>query len=158
MMNAIRKSTWTIMILGAAAGCAGDDGAAPAPVPSSATAVAKPDTTPIPPAPPISKGADMKKPDEAPSVEGPKAENAKAGAGAKKLTSDEVAAIKELPDAEQSVATAQFICPVSAHNLGSMGKPVKVTAEGRTFYICCDSCEEKVKSDPKAVIAKLDKK
>ena len=28
-----------------------------------------------------------------------------------------------------------------------MGKPIKVTAEGRTFYICCDSCEEEVKTE-----------
>jgi YHS domain-containing protein len=33
-----------------------------------------------------------------------------------------------------------------------------VSAEGRTFFICCEGCEEKVKSDPKAVIAKLDQK
>ena len=46
---------------------------------------------------------------------------------------------------------------MSAHHLGSMGKPIKVTAEGRTFYLCCDDCEEKVKADPKGVIAKLDK-
>jgi YHS domain-containing protein len=39
-----------------------------------------------------------------------------------------------------------------------MGKPIKVSAEGRTFFICCEGCEEKVKSDPKAVIAKLDQK
>jgi YHS domain-containing protein len=39
-----------------------------------------------------------------------------------------------------------------------MDKPIKVTAEGRTFFLCCESCEDKVKSDPKGVIAKLDKK
>jgi YHS domain-containing protein len=39
-----------------------------------------------------------------------------------------------------------------------MGKPVKVTYDGRTFYLCCKSCEADVKADPKAIIAKLDKK
>lgn len=38
-----------------------------------------------------------------------------------------------------------------------MGKPLKVTAEGRTFYLCCENCQKDVKADPKAVIAKLDK-
>ena len=74
------------------------------------------------------------------------------------LTSEELAAVKELPEGEQAAASQQAVCPVSMHHLGSMGKPIKVTAEGRTFYICCDGCEDKVKSDPKTVIAKLDKK
>ena len=42
-------------------------------------------------------------------------------------------------------------------HLGSMGKPMKVTAEGRTFYICCDGCEEDVKTKGKEIVAKLDK-
>ena len=88
-------------------------------------------------------------------VEGPKA--SKPAGAAAKLTADDLAGIKELPKAEQDAAIAQVVCPVSTHNLGSMGKPLKVTAEGRTFYICCDSCEEKVKTDGKAVVAKLDK-
>ena len=37
-----------------------------------------------------------------------------------------------------------------------MEKPIKVTAEGRTFYLCCEGCEEDLKANPKAVIAKLD--
>jgi hypothetical protein len=38
-----------------------------------------------------------------------------------------------------------------------MGKPLKTSAEGRTFYLCCKGCEDDLKADPKAVIAKLDK-
>jgi hypothetical protein len=149
-MNVIRKSAWATIILGAVAGCAGDDEPAPpAAVPGSPPPAVKP-ATDAAPAP--------KKGDEAPKVEGPKAENSKSGTGAAKLTPDELTAIKELPAAEQDLATQQAVCPVSTHHLGSMGKPVKVTAEGRTFYICCDDCNDKVKADPKAVIAKLDKK
>ena len=37
---------------------------------------------------------------------------------------------------------------MSTHHLGSMEKPIKVTAEGRTFYLCCEGCEEEVKSRP----------
>jgi YHS domain-containing protein len=101
---------------------------------------------------------DEPKKDEPPKVEGPKAEGPKASAGAVKLTADELAAIKELPAAEQDQALKQVVCPVSNHNLGSMGKPSKVTAEGRTFYLCCDDCQEELKKNPKAVIARLDKK
>ena len=39
-----------------------------------------------------------------------------------------------------------------------MGKPVKITAEGRTFFLCCEGCEEEIKADPKEFIAKLDAK
>ena len=77
---------------------------------------------------------------------------------AAKLTDDELAAIKQLPAAEQAVAIQQAVCPVSTEHLGSMEKPIKVTAEGRTFYLCCANCEKELKADPKAVIAKLDKK
>jgi hypothetical protein len=148
-MNAIGKSVWMVMILGAVAGCAGEDQPAPAPAGPSTSAPAVTPAAPGAPAP--------QKGDEAPKVEGPKADASRPGAGAVKLTADELAAIKELPESEQRQASQQAICPVSTHHLGSMGKPVKVSAEGRAFYICCEHCDKKVKSDPKAVIAKLDK-
>lgn len=93
-----------------------------------------------------------KKADAKPSLEGPSTE-----AGAAKLTDEEIAEIKKLPADEQASALAQAVCPVSGHNLGSMELPIKVSAEGRTFYLCCEGCEKKVKNDPKAVIAELDK-
>ncbi len=92
-----------------------------------------------------------------PKLEGP-SQGSNSESAPAKLTDKELAAIKELPAAEQAVAIKQAVCPVSSHHLGSMEKPVKVSAEGRTFYICCEGCEEEVKTDPKAVIAKLDKK
>jgi hypothetical protein len=153
-MNLIRKSTWTILFLGGVIGCSTEEEAAPAPT----TKVNYPSVS-TKEAPPVSPPAtgEPKKSDEAPKIEGPKAENSKP-AGAVVLTSEELAAVKELPEGEQTAASQQGVCPVSTHHLGSMGKPIKVTAEGRTFYICCDSCEDKVKSDPKTVIANLDKK
>ena len=45
----------------------------------------------------------------------------------------------------------------AATTWGRMDKPIKVTAEGRTFYICCDGCEDEVKTKGKEVVAKLDK-
>ena len=38
-----------------------------------------------------------------------------------------------------------------------MGVPIRVTAEGKTFFLCCKSCEKEVKADPKAIVAKLAK-
>jgi hypothetical protein len=159
VMNLIRKTSWTMALLGLTAGCAGEgDDAAPTAGATSPPVVAKPAPSGIPPAPAIPTSGEKAKADEAPKVEGPKAESSKTDAKDSKLTAGDIAAIKELPEAEQAVASKQAVCPVSSHNLGSMGKPIKVTAEGRTFYICCDGCEDKVKTDPKAVIAKLDKK
>jgi YHS domain-containing protein len=165
-MNATCKSVCSIVLLGLVVGCGGEsDTAAPPPADGGAKAnyppTGKAGATIKSPASstagsgsaPGAKPADTKKGDEAPAVEGPKADNKDS-----KLTAEELAAIKELPAADQAAAIAQAICPVSTHHLGSMDKPVKVTADGRTFYICCDSCEDKVKSDPKGVIAKLDKK
>jgi hypothetical protein len=99
-----------------------------------------------------------KKSDEGPKIEGPKDDNAKATDGASSPNAEELAAIKQLPEDEQKVALKQGTCPVSDEPLGAMGKPLRVTYEGRSFYLCCKSCEPKVKADPKAIIAKLDKK
>ena len=158
-MNANSRSTLTMILLAAAAGCAEEADNAAAPTPSQSTPPAVTRAIPPAPAPTPSpaKTDDMKKPDDAPKVEGPKAEAPKADAGVK-LSADEMAEIKKLPEAEQAAAIKQAVCPVSAHELGSMGEPIKVTAEGRTFYLCCKSCEPSVKKDPKAVLAKLDKK
>jgi len=176
-MNAIRKSSWLILILGAAAaaGCTGGDEPPSAPAGPAAAPAGKLANPPFqtgkdapkagapgemtpPPASSATKPADGKKGDEAPKIEGPKSGDSKPDAGAVKFTADELAAIKELPAAEQATATAQAVCPVSTEHLGSMGMPRKVSAEGRTFYLCCKSCEKELKANPKAVIAKLDKK
>jgi hypothetical protein len=102
--------------------------------------------------------ADSTKPSDGPKIEGPSTtDTAKPAGAASKLSEKELAGIRELPKAEQDAALAQAVCPLSNHNLGGMGKPLKITAEGRTFYLCCDSCEEEVKADAKAILAKLDK-
>jgi YHS domain-containing protein len=95
---------------------------------------------------------------EAPKLEAPKSEPSKSEppkAAAVKLDDDEIAEIKKLPAAEQIVALKQVVCPVSDEHLGSMGMPLKVTAAGKTFYLCCKGCKKDVDADPKAVIAKL---
>jgi hypothetical protein len=166
-MRIIPKSVGSILILGALAGCAGDDGAAPAtstppspgqaPTTTAAAPAAIKRTSPVggtseTPKPVVPAAADNKS-DEL-KVEGPSTKPAGAAA---KLTDEELAEIKKLPKAEQDAAIAQVVCPVSSENLGGMGTPVKMTLEGRSFYLCCKNCEKDVKDDPKGVLAKLDK-
>jgi YHS domain-containing protein len=172
-MNLIRKSAWAVVMVGAVAGCTSDEPStnpgtpttnlpkAPAKpvVPAPAEAAKEGAAKDMQPAAP--KVGDTKKPDESPKLEPPKSEpkaDTKTGAAAAKLTAEEIAEIKKLPAAEQDLALKQAICPVSDHHLGSMEKPIKVTAEGRTFFLCCEGCEPDLKKDPKAVIAKLDAK
>ncbi len=59
-------------------------------------------------------------------------------------------------EAERAAAIAQGICPVSGEPLGSMGKPIKLTVEGREVYICCEGCEDALREDPQKYFAKLD--
>jgi hypothetical protein len=156
-----------------AVGCAGEEGAgtSPAPGPASGPAPsaptlpvapkpeapapapeAKDDAAPAPTPPAEENKDEEKKAEEKPSLEAPKAE-----AGAVELSDEELANIKQLPADEQPLALKQAVCPVSDEHLGAMDAPIKVTAEGRTFFLCCKSCNDDVKSNPKAVLEKLDK-
>ncbi len=178
-MNFIRRSAWAwaAVMLGGVVGCGGGEetNAPPAPDVSAKQAAgpgrklegpgdrAKPEPskeaaskemTPPPPPADTSKGGDQ------PKLEPPKTEGKAEGKGdtaAAKLTADEIATIKQLPAADQELALKQVVCPVSGDHLGEMGKPHKTTVEGRTVFLCCDSCEPKIKANPKEYLAKLDK-
>jgi len=172
-MTSIRRAWWAALVLAAIAGCTEEpapvvtqapvDMPAPsspaAPAPSPAVSTPDPATppageikaTPTPDAP----GGEATPKVDTPAVDAPKGDAPKAAAVT--LTEDEVAEIKNLPAAEQPLALKQLVCPVSGENLGSMGKPVKVAAQGQSFFLCCTGCEKEVKSDPAAVLAKLKK-
>jgi len=180
-MISIRYAGWaSLASLALIVGCGGEEATPPA-IPNVAPKVDTPATTPAEKsdmksemksdmksemkkdeAPKADAGkmetpkADTKKTD-APKVEGPKVDAPKVDAS--KLSADEMAEIKKLPAAEQAAAIAQFSCPVGGpeDHLGSMGMPVKVTAEGKTFYICCDNCKKALDADPKKYVAKLAK-
>lgn len=69
----------------------------------------------------------------------------------------EVAAeLANLPEEDRQLAAKQRICPVADGLLGSMGTPKKLTVEGREVFICCESCEEELRSDPEKYFAKID--
>ncbi|MFO0899065.1 MAG: efflux RND transporter periplasmic adaptor subunit [Pirellulales bacterium] len=58
---------------------------------------------------------------------------------------------------DRKLAEEQRLCPVLAGSrLGSMGKPVKLTLEGRTVFVCCETCAPKALDNPQATLQKLD--
>lgn len=150
-MSKLRRPWWLAAALTTAVLVVGCSEEAPSPAPAAAPA---PKSDEAKPAPPAAPAADKK--DEAPKLEGPKAESPKSAAV--KLSDKEIAAIKELPADEAAAALAQAVCPVGGGHLGAMGKPFKVTAEGKSLYLCCDGCEEDFKKDPKAALAKVNAK
>jgi hypothetical protein len=173
-MISIRKTWWAGLALAALAGCGGEEQDAPSlPATPSPVGGVNPDPTarlrqqgmlPKDEAPkteaPKTEEPKVEAPKteepkiEAPKVEPPKDEE-KPKAASAALTDDEIAEIKKLPAAEQALALKQLVCPVSGEHLGSMEMPLKVTAEGKTFFLCCKGCEKDLKADPKAVVARL---
>ncbi len=67
------------------------------------------------------------------------------------------AALAELPEGDRAAAEKQRICPVSEQRLGSMAKPIKITVKGQDVFLCCSGCENTIKGDPDAYLAKLNK-
>ncbi len=71
--------------------------------------------------------------------------------------SEEVlAALSNLAASDRALAEQQLVCPVTDSPLGSMGTPLKVGVEGRTVFICCAGCEQRLIDNPSTYIAKLD--
>jgi len=62
---------------------------------------------------------------------------------------------KTLSVADKKLAAAQKICPVTMEPLDSMGGPVRVEVSGRVVFICCEGCEEELRSNPKKYFAKI---
>ncbi len=161
-MTPIRHLGWTALALLALVGC---DAPAPPTTPPGTAPSGAPEagktSADLKPAPdPAGKDDTVIKavPVEPTPPGGTKAEEPKKeGAAVNKLSDEEIAEIKKLPAAEQPIALAQVTCPVSDEHLGEMGAPIKQVIGDKTFFICCASCEKKVKADPEAVLAKLKK-
>ena len=58
---------------------------------------------------------------------------------------------------DRQLVLAQKLCPVSGEPLGSMGKPLKVTVDGRHLFICCKGCEDSAKEKFEEYYANLEK-
>jgi Cu(I)/Ag(I) efflux system membrane fusion protein len=63
------------------------------------------------------------------------------------------AELAKLPSEDRKLAEAQKFCPVLQTNrLGSMGKPFKMLLEGQPVFLCCGSCEEKARANPRKTL------
>jgi Cu(I)/Ag(I) efflux system membrane fusion protein len=71
--------------------------------------------------------------------------------------SDVSAELAKLSPADRTLAEKQKVCPVTDALLGSMGVPSKVTVKGRTVFLCCDGCAEKLNRNADKYLAKLDR-
>jgi YHS domain-containing protein len=63
--------------------------------------------------------------------------------------------LAELSAADAALAKQQRVCPVSGEVLGAMGKPYKVTVNGKTVFLCCSGCEKELHKNPEKYLAKL---
>jgi YHS domain-containing protein len=66
------------------------------------------------------------------------------------------ASVAELSEADAALAKQQRVCPVSGDVLGAMGKPYKVTVQGKTVFLCCSGCEEELRKNPEKYLSKLE--
>jgi YHS domain-containing protein len=64
-------------------------------------------------------------------------------------------ALVSFSEEDRQSAMKQHICPVSGEMLGTMGAPQKVEVQGKTVWICCDGCKDKLLADPDKYLAKL---
>jgi Cu(I)/Ag(I) efflux system membrane fusion protein len=69
------------------------------------------------------------------------------------------AGLKKLPPRDRRLAAAQRSCPIEQNNLlGEMGKPFKIILKGRPVFLCCSSCEDRARENPKATLATVDRR
>ena len=64
-------------------------------------------------------------------------------------------ALAELSETDRTAAKKQGTCAVTGKQLGSMGKPPKITVAGQEVFMCCAGCEEELRSKPEMYLAKL---
>jgi hypothetical protein len=63
--------------------------------------------------------------------------------------------LAKLSPEDRKLALAQKVCPVTAEPLGSMGPPLKVTVDGKSFFICCEGCREEAEKNFAEHLAKV---
>lgn len=65
--------------------------------------------------------------------------------------------LAKLNAADRRLAEEQRYCPIrQTQLLGSMGTPVRLVLDGQPVFLCCGSCEEKAKADPKKTLATVE--
>jgi hypothetical protein len=67
------------------------------------------------------------------------------------------AALAQLDPDDRTLAEEQKFCAVETENrLGSMGKPIKLTIEDETVFLCCKGCEKAARKDAKKTLARVE--
>lgn len=59
------------------------------------------------------------------------------------------------PVDDLSLIALQKVCPVTGARLGSMGKPLRENVDGRTVFLCCAGCQEKLAAKPEFYLGRL---
>ena len=62
--------------------------------------------------------------------------------------------IGQLPATDRAQALRQRTCPVTGDLLGADGRPLKVTLGNRTVFVCCDGCQDELRTNPREFLAK----
>ena len=70
---------------------------------------------------------------------------------------EKMSGLKTLSAEDYESAMAQHVCPVSGEMLGTMGTPEKVDVNGKSVWICCEGCKDKLLADPDKYLAELNK-
>lgn len=71
------------------------------------------------------------------------------------LTAQQLAEIAKLPADEQTLAKQQVLCPVTKKPLGSMGKPLKVSVDGDSVFVCCRGCVNAVQRNAASMLEQV---
>ncbi|MGH7170159.1 MAG: hypothetical protein ACRELF_08790 [Gemmataceae bacterium] len=65
--------------------------------------------------------------------------------------------LEKLDPEDREQAQEQKYCAIETKTrLGDMGKPIKLTIEEQSVFLCCKGCEKAAKQDPKATLARVE--
>jgi Cu(I)/Ag(I) efflux system membrane fusion protein len=59
------------------------------------------------------------------------------------------------PVNNEALIAMQKVCPVTGAKLGSMGPPIRATADGQTVLLCCSGCQDKLAEQPDYYLARM---
>lgn len=67
------------------------------------------------------------------------------------------AALAKLDAKDRKLAVAQRYCATQGERsrLGSMGTPVKLTIQGETVFLCCESCRDEARANPERSVERV---
>ncbi|HSQ58132.1 MAG TPA: efflux RND transporter periplasmic adaptor subunit [Gemmata sp.] len=67
-----------------------------------------------------------------------------------------IAGLAQLSADDRKLAEAQVWCPIQHDRLGIMGKPLKLTLNGKKVFVCCSSCVEDATAAPDRMLQTIE--